>query len=110
MVKTDEIKNILASNLGMISLKGFNYLVALVENIITKKESYSIIKEYAIVGKQFDTSGTCVERCIRHYRELLEANLNFGEVFGVRISKTYTNSEFIANAVYFVEKKLKEVK
>lgn len=81
--------------------KGYRYLKFLLEKI-EKESTYcqkAIVSEiYPECAKEFNTTPSRAERCIRHALEISfeEAHEKYEELFGASIKRAPTNSEFLA--------------
>lgn len=89
-------------------LKGFNYIIDMVE-MIDKEGDIKIIAGYEIVGKKHKSDGSKVERAIRHAIERLNpTSEKYMELIGADISSQtsyrITNSAFL----YTLHYRLKE--
>lgn len=90
---------------AMPNLRGFRYLGDAIDIYAGHKGPISITKElYTAVAELHNTTGSRVERCIRHVIQNIGDAVPMHEVVDIlgtppralSLSGTYTNSEFIA--------------
>ncbi len=82
------IKEILLNLEIPISLLGFKYIKTLVAYLLNE-DTYQITKIYSIIARKHKTTGSRVERAIRHALTVSKANQYFN------IEHKITNKEFI---------------
>ena len=70
------------------SLKGFKFIIYIIQEIINK-ENYKITDIYTVVAKKHKTNGCCVERAIRHSLCRVNSNAYFDVDYKI------CNKEFI---------------
>lgn len=107
MIDNSIIKQCLASNLGMTALAGFEYLPAVVYEILMFSNQglrYTLGNVYVNVARYNCTKPVNIERGLRYYKESLRKNIDLESLFGVKIGKRYTNQEFIKNVMDMLKK------
>lgn len=98
-------------------IKGHRYLISAITAMVNNPElKNGITKElYPLVGKKWNTTGSCAERGIRHAIEVAFDRCDIDVIekyFGntIRLDKGKpTNGEFIAQIAMFVERHMKGV-
>lgn len=97
-------------NMGIpANILGYKYVIEAIELVLDGKVGNAVTKElYPTIAKKFNTTGSRVERAIRHAieRAMINADVDYIEkMFGYTISATRgkpTNSEFIYGIVSYI--------
>lgn len=92
-----------------LNIKGYRYLINAIVTLSKEKEMKISIGLYPKVAREFATTGSRVERAIRHAVERTFERGNYdviNEVFGTKVSATkgkLTNSEFMYACIEYLE-------
>lgn len=100
----------LLKELGVpVNIKGYRYICNAIVCLSKEKEMKISLGLYPKVAKEFGTTGSRVERAIRHAVERTFERGNYdviNEVFGTKVSATkgkLTNSEFMYACIEYLE-------
>lgn len=113
----DKIEDLLKEIGIRQSILGFKYTVCAIELVLEDETyAYTITKRlYPTVAEKFETTGTRVERSLRHAIETVFNNYHsrgvIDEVFGNSIPMNTgkpTNSEFIAACASYIRRQIRE--
>lgn len=92
-----------------LNIKGYRYLINAIVTLSKEKEMKISLGLYPKVAREFATTGSRVERAIRHAVERTFEKGNYdviNEVFGSKVSATkgkLTNSEFMYACIEYLE-------
>ena len=108
------VKKLLKEMAVPMNIKGYMFLSTAIVLLSKKKEMKISIGLYPKVAKEFGTTGSRVERSIRHAVERTFEIGNYDvlyEVFGTKVSATkgkLTNSEFMYACIEYLEEQLEK--
>lgn len=107
MIK-DRAKDVLI-DMGMpASLKGLDYIVDIIEQFESGHQNYKITALYADIGKKNNSSGSRVERSIRHAFEFVIIKGNHDLVEKYLAFENTTNSSLLKLLYYRLKQEEKE--
>ena len=97
-----------------LNIKGYRYLSSAIVTLSKEKGMKISLGLYPKVAREFDTTGSRVERAIRHAVERTFERGNYdtiNEVFGSKVSATkgkLANSEFMYACIEYMEEQLEK--
>ena len=90
------------------SLSGYKYICEAVDMLCETSQPFPICQLYALVGVKFNTTGSRVERAIRHF---IDRAISYGNVEFIHSIINFpghkykpTNSQFICGIVEYIRR------